>query len=84
LHDAGIVQGDFGVEGDGAADGVFAHDVHHAPDADAVAVVAAAVVADVRGIGKQVDVEMFDVGDDPDGDAALLGQVIFGRSTMAW
>ena len=72
LEDFRVVLGDLGIERDTAADAVFRHHLHHAPDADTVAVVAAGVVADVRRAGEEVEVEVLDVGDHPDGDAGAV------------
>ena len=75
------------VEGDGALDVEAVEDLQHAPEADAVSVVVAAVGHDVGQwgaviggaveapavIGFRHEVLEFDVGGDPDGDAGVVG-----------
>ncbi len=75
LDDARIFAADVGVERHGALDAVFFHHLHHAPDADAHAVVAPGVVQHVRhelrghrsnGRGWSVEQKMLDVRNDPE------------------
>ena len=79
LDNARIVRADVGVQRDGAFDAVLLHDLHHAPNTDAHAVVAPRIVQHVR-IDRQVgeprrgavEQEMLDIGDHPHRDARTV------------
>src|SRR4029453_9791147 len=79
LHDAGIVLSRLRVERDGAPHAVLLHYLDEPPDADAVAVVAARVIAHVGRAAADLPVEMLDIGNDPDRD---LGAVRPGEWRM--
>ncbi len=65
FHDARIEAADLGVERHRAADAVLGQHLHDPPHADPIAVVAARMVADVRRLIADLDMEVLDIGDHP-------------------
>ncbi len=72
FHDTRIEFSNLAVERDSSAHAMLAQHLHHAPDADAIAVVAPGVIADVRRTGSEFEMEVLDVGDDPDCDTRAI------------
>jgi hypothetical protein len=68
VHDARIETADLAIERDRAAHAMPAQHIHDAPDADAIAVVAAGVVANIRCSGAKLDMKVLDIRNDPDRD----------------
>src|SRR5262245_60972659 len=83
LHDAWIVLPRLAVERDGPAHAVLLLHLDEPPDADAVAIVAARVIAHVGRPAADLPVEMLDIGNDPDRHVGAIRPSERRRSTMA-